>query len=64
MDGANNTSIKKKVSKNRVVSYWGFRNVFAFLCRDKDIEKCSLEHRAAYRLTERGKQFFAWRTKC
>jgi predicted transcriptional regulator len=53
--------LEKKVSKSRAVSYWCFRNVFAFLCRDGDIEKCSLEHRAGYRLTERGKQFLAWR---
>jgi predicted transcriptional regulator len=57
------SALERKVSKNRFVSYWCFRNVFSFLSLDGDIEKCSFEHRAAYRLTERGKQFLAWRTK-
>ena len=53
--------LEKRVLRGSDVSYPCFANMFAFLCRDGDIEKCSLEHTAPFRLTERGKRFLAWR---
>ena len=55
------TALEKHVFKSSNVSYGEFDRMFAFLCQDGDVEKCSSEHTGAYRLTERGKQFLAWR---
>jgi predicted transcriptional regulator len=55
------TALEKRVFKNANVSYGEFDRMFAFLCQDGDVEKCSSEHTGAYRLTERGKVFLAWR---
>ena len=43
------------------VSHGSFEPAFAFLVADGNIEKCGVEHRAPYRITEKGKLFLAWR---
>jgi hypothetical protein len=43
------------------VSHGSFEAAFAFLVADGDVEKCGSAHRAPFRITEKGKQFLAWR---
>ena len=43
------------------MSFACFEGIFRFLVSDGDIEKCSHEHRAPFRITEKGRLFLAWR---
>lgn len=38
-----------------------FTFTFKFLVADGCIEKCGVEHRAPFRITEKGKAFLVWR---
>jgi predicted transcriptional regulator len=55
-------SVLEKRSRSRVeMSFACFEGIFRFLVADGDIEKCGPEHRAPFRITEKGKAFLAWR---
>ena len=43
------------------VSHGCFEAAFAFLVADGDVEKCGVEHRAPFRVTDKGQCFLAWR---
>lgn len=56
-------SALEKRSRSRVeMSFACFEGIFRFLVADGDVEKCGPEHRAPFRLTERGKAFLVWRS--
>jgi predicted transcriptional regulator len=57
------TALEKKVFRSREISYSCFSCMFAFLVSDGDVEKVSAEHKAPFRLTEKGKAFLEWRSK-
>jgi len=53
------TDLEKRVSQQGV-SHACFEGIFRFLAEDGDVEKCGPEHRAHYRITEKGLKFLAW----
>lgn len=55
------TILEKKVRNRGGATYATFEGIFRFLIDDGDIEKCGVELRAPFRITERGKAFLAWR---
>jgi hypothetical protein len=55
------TNLEKRSRSRGEMSYACFWGIFRFLVEDGDVEKCGSEHRAPFRLTERGKAFLAWR---
>jgi predicted transcriptional regulator len=56
------TALEKRVIRGGV-SYACFEGIFHFLVADGDIEKCGPEHRAPFRLTEKGQVFLVWRAQ-
>lgn len=57
------TVLEKRSCSRGEMSFACFEGIFRFLVEDGDIEKCGDEHRAPFRLTERGKAFLAWRAQ-
>jgi DNA-binding PadR family transcriptional regulator len=55
------TCLEKRFVKKTSGSPATFEATFRFLVEDGCIEKCRTEHRAPFRITERGKAFLAWR---
>ncbi len=43
------------------ISYATFEAVLVFLAHDGNVEKSGPEHRAPYRITEKGLKFLVWR---
>ncbi len=43
------------------VRYATFEAILDFLARDGNVEKSGPQHRAPYRITEKGLKFLAWR---
>lgn len=56
-------SVLEKRCTRGEMSYACFEGVFRFLVADGDIEKCGVEHRAPFRITEKGAAFLAWRAQ-
>lgn len=55
--------LEKRVLKATDFTHTSFDTMFAFLVCDGDLEKASADHFAPFRLTNRGKDFLAWRAK-
>jgi DNA-binding PadR family transcriptional regulator len=55
------TGLEKRFVKKTSGSPATFEATFRFLVEDGCIEKCGFEHRAPFRITEKGKAFLAWR---
>jgi predicted transcriptional regulator len=55
------TRLEKRFVQKTSGSLATFKATFRFLVEDGCIEKCSAEHRAPFRITEKGKAFLAWR---
>lgn len=55
------TALEKSVIRGSV-SHACFEGIFKFLVDDGDIEKCGVEHRAPFRITEKGNLFLVWRS--
>ena len=53
--------LEKRSRSQGEMSYACFESIFRFLVEDGDVEKCGREHRAPFRITEKGKAFLAWR---
>ena len=52
--------LEKRSRSQSEISYACFESIFRFLVEDGDVEKCGSEHRAPFRITEKGKAFLAW----
>ena len=57
------TVLEKRSRCKGEMSYACFEGIFRFLVLDGDVVKSGVEHRAPFRLTERGKAFLAWRAQ-
>jgi DNA-binding PadR family transcriptional regulator len=55
------TALEKRFVQKTSGSPATFEATFRFLVEDGCIEKCGVEHRAPFRMTEKGKAFLAWR---
>lgn len=54
-------SVLSDRSNLKGVSHGSFEPAFTFLISDGDVAKCGVEHRAPFRVTEKGKAFLVWR---
>jgi DNA-binding PadR family transcriptional regulator len=54
------TALQERVERKGVTRAT-FDAVFEFLVRDRSIEKSRPEHKAPFRITEKGLKFLAWR---
>ncbi len=43
------------------ISYATFEAILDYLADDGNVEKCGPQHRAPYRITEKGVRFLVWR---
>ena len=55
------TALGKRFVQKTSGSSATFEATFRFLVEDECIEKCGLEQRAPFRITDKGKAFLAWR---
>ncbi len=55
------TALGKRFIQKTSGSIANFESSFRFLVEDGCIEKCSVEYRAPFRITQKGKAFLAWR---
>ena len=55
------TELEGRVTHGTGVSHAVFDGMFVWLVRDGDIEKCSGEHLAPFRITKKGEAGLVWR---
>ena len=53
--------LEKRSRLHGEMSYACFEGIFRFLVEDGDVVKCGPEHRAPFRITEKGEAFLVWR---
>ena len=55
------TALEKRVCKSTGISYACFSGMFVWLVCDGDVEKCSCDYNAPFRITRKGEASLAWR---
>jgi predicted transcriptional regulator len=56
------TVLERRCTRGEM-SFACFQGIFRFLVADGDVEKCGPEHRAPFRITEKGQMFLVWRAQ-